>query len=184
MTRFDSNKHHRRSIRLPDYNYASEGAYFVTICAFRKQHIFGELSDDNVLLNEFGEIVNEEWIKTPQIRPEVALDSFVIMPNHFHAILWILKTNDDKRGAQPCAPTDESAGLARPARSLGAIIAGFKSSVTIRINSIRETLGSPVWQRNYYEHIIRNEQSLNKLRQYILSNPARWVEDEYYQKPR
>ncbi len=124
-----------------------------------------------------GEIVHDEWLLTAIIRPSIELDAFIVMPNHFHAILVI--TDADGVGAHGCAPlqTPHSTSLYRPPKSLGSIVAGFKSTVTKRANQLRDTSGAPLWQRSFYDRIIRDEQSLNKARQYIIANPAQWPLD-------
>ena len=133
-------------------------------------------------LNELGEIVQEEWEKTPSIRAEIKADEFVVMPNHFHAIVVIadgIKSTDGANvGAHGRAPLQKPGALYRPPKSLGARVAGFKSAATKRINEHRDTPGAPVWQRNYYEHVIRNESKLNDIRSYIQTNPAKWAEDQ------
>ena len=167
----------RHSPRLKNYDYSLQGAYFITICTLNRKCIFGEITDDRMLLNANGEIVLKEWLKTPEIRHEIKMDEYVIMPNHFHAIVFI-----EGRGDRPVARPDgqnsipSETGRLKPA-SIGAFIGGFKSSVTLRINGIRQTPGVPVWQRNYYEHVIRNEDELNEIRQYILTNPVKWALD-------
>ena len=197
MPKYNANKHHRRSIRLKDHDYSHQGGYFVTICTHQHRCLFGDIASGDgangganggaVVLNGCGKIVEEEWLRTRQIRKEIEIDLFVIMPNHFHAIVFIINDNDiatpseHGRGAQPCAPTQEQPPrLYRPPRSLGSLIAGFKSITTKRINQLHETPGHPVWQRNYYETILRSEGMLNSRRQYILGNPGRWAEDDYY----
>ena len=183
-------KHRRRSIRLPGYNYTSPGAYFVTICTHQGKLLFGEVVDERVALNECGRIAHKEWLASERIRREIEMDTFVIMPNHLHGIVWIRETAD--------APTVEArdegshgvrargtrahgrAPLQRPPRSLGSFIAGYKSAVTARINRVRGTPGTPVWQRNYWEHIIRNDTSLNEIRAYIQNNPVRWDDDQLH----
>ena len=168
-TSYDPEKHRRRSIRLSNYDYSRAGAYFITVCTNGRELLFGEVIDDEVELNELGRIAAEEWLKSAQIRIEIELDTWVVMPNHVHGIVII--TDDLRRGDRPVAPSGP-----RP-RSLGAMVAGFKSAATKRINTMRDTPGASVWQRNYYEHVIRNESTLNRIRQYIADNPARWPED-------
>ncbi len=165
----------RRSIRLRDYDYAQSGAYFITVCAHQRQCLFGEIVDGKMQINPFGEIVKEEWFKTAVIRPNVTLfdDEFVIMPNHIHGIIWIV---DDVGARRRRAPTLERFG--KPVSgSIPTIVRAFKSAVTRRINALRGTPGAPVWQRNYYEHVIRNEPALHHIREYIATNPARWAVD-------
>ena len=172
-------KHRRRSIRLPDHDYTSPGAYFVTICTHQGELLFGEVVDDVVVLNEYGQVAHEEWQASEDIRREIELDAFVIMPNHSHGIVWIRETDDDPAvglhnvGAHGRAPP-------RLPRSLGSFIAGYKSAVTSRINRLRGMPGARVWQRNYYENIIRNDAALERIREYIQHNPARWSEDRLH----
>ena len=129
-------------------------------------------------LNQYGEIVKDEWLKTSIIRPDIKLDEYIVMPNHFHGIVVI-----NPVGANSCSPLPLSAISTRPSmkpRSLSSIMAGFKSAVTKKINQIRNAPGTPVWQRNYYEHIIRNENALNNIRQYIINNPLSWHLDQLH----
>ncbi|NDJ75482.1 MAG: transposase [Chloroflexi bacterium] len=178
--RYDPDRHHRRSIRLKGYDYAHEGAYFVTICVFEHECLLGEVVNGVVELSEFGSVVEREWLHTPDIRPQVDLDYFVIMPNHIHGILVI--NDDGPVGAYCNTPlqTTDQTRLQSPSQTVGAMVRGFKAAVTKRVNIMRESPGAPFWQRNYYEHIIRNEQSLYTIRHYVATNPARWAEDRYY----
>ena len=181
-TRYDPDRHHRRSIRLPGYDYTQPGAYFVTICTHQQEPLFGNVVNGAMVLNEYGQIVEEEWRNTTQLRPYVTLDAHVVMPNHFHGIIWIACDNTGRgtarRGTTRRAPTAEQFG--KPvAGSLPTIVRAFKSAVTKRINELRGTPGAPVWQRNYYEHIVRTERTLDAIRQYVTGNPARWALDRY-----
>lgn len=188
--KFDPDIHHRRSIRLRDYDYTRGNVYFVTICAWQRECLFGEVVNGAMRLNAYGEIVQQEWSLTAALRDYVMLDEFIVMPNHCHAVLMI----DDCRGTA-CrahgvdggidegtarrAPTVESFG--RPVTgSLATIVRSFKSAVSKRVNVLRDNPGVPVWQRNYYERVIRDEQELAAIRQYIVNNPAKWAEDENY----
>ena len=227
---FNSEKHRRRSIRLPGYDYSQPGAYFVTICTLNRACLFGDIVNGVMRLNPMGCMVQECWMAIPQHFPHVVLDAFVVMPNHVHGILVIVeKTNAGTPhpaeamhsveathsvgamrsvgathdvGATHSAGAMRSVGTPHPAeamRSVGAthasplqndntptrprgpkrqsiasIVGSFKSAVTKCINEYRGTPGAPVWQRNYYEHIIRTEESLNRIREYILQNPLRW----------
>lgn len=162
--------HHRRSIRLVDYDYRLPGAYFITLCANEHRMVFGKIKTGIMQLNQAGEIVREEWLRTAEIRKEVELDTFVVMPNHFHAIVWLVRAHGvrpEKSGRTPSTRT-------RLPQSLGSMVAGFKCVVTRRINEMNRTPGASVWLRNYYEHIIRNEEELNGVRQYIIDNPTNW----------
>ncbi len=178
----DPQFHHRGSIRLKEYDYSQPGGYFVTLCTHRRECILGDVADGDVHLNQFGEIVKEEWLRTGQIRPEITMDEFMVMPNHMHGIIMIRNDIPNKSvGAHRCAPQDRAhihAPLRREPKTLGSIIAGFKSVVTHRINLLRKTPLTPIWQRNYYEHIIRDEDDLNRIHQYIIDNPMKWDGDE------
>ncbi len=172
-------RHHRRSIRLREYDYSQPGAYFVTICTHGRVHLFGEVVGGEMHLSPWGEIVREEWFRTAEIRANVLLydHEFVVMPNHIHGIVRIVDV--PVVGAQRrCAPTNSNRPHVDPG-SLGAIVRSFKSIVTRRINRLRGTIGAPVWQRDYYEHIIRNERTLEIIRRYIVYNPLRWHLDRY-----
>lgn len=175
--KFNPDIHRRRSIRLKHYDYSRSGTYFVTVCTRERECLFGEVVDSKVVLSPYGQIVQEEWIKTSEIRKEIGLDLFVVMPNHLHGIVFIHNDRQGPVGAHGRAPLRNNGSQRKP-RSLGSFIAGFKSVVTKRINVIRETPAVPVWQRNYYEHIIRNENELICTAEYVLNNPACWTEDE------
>jgi len=169
---YDPEKHHRRSIRLKGWDYRNSGAYFVTLVAHERELLFGEMVGDEVRLSEFGEIARDEWLASPNIRREIQLDVFVVMPNHIHGIVWIVSDDVGATGRSPLPPPHGPAS-----KSLGSFIAGYKSVVTKRINQIRGTPGIPVWQRNYYDRIIRSERELDAIRRYIQNNPSRWAED-------
>jgi len=177
MTATDKPLPARKSIRLDGYDYTQHGAYSITICTEGRVALFGEIVDEVMTLNTVGCIVDDEWQKTPSIRPSVILDECVVMPNHVHAILFFIDDSNDSGRAHGCAPLQRPPTLQRPSRSLGSLIAGFKSATTSKINRLREMPGVKVWQRNYYERIIRNEDELIGLRQYINLNPQNWLRD-------
>ncbi|GAB4364788.1 MAG: transposase [Elainellaceae cyanobacterium] len=170
--KYDPAKHHRQSIRLKGYDYSSSGVYFITLCTHQRQCLFGEIVAGETQLNLYGEIVAEEWQRTPEIRANFAIDNWVVMPNHFHGIVII--ENPDRslsfRRAHSSAPLRDQ--LHRRPQSLSSFVAGFKSITTKRINTIRNAARTPVWQRNYYEHIIRDQDSATTIRQYIQNNPS------------
>ena len=168
--KYDPHKHTRHSFRLQGYDYTQQGMYFVTICTFQRECLLGAMENKKMVVSQIGRIVEEEWLNTPLLRSNVSLDTFVVMPNHFHGIIAITSTG---RGAARRAPTVERFG--KPvARSLATIIRSFKSATTKRINEIRDTPGQPCWQRNYYEHVIRGEEELTRARTYIIMNPLSW----------
>jgi putative transposase len=179
-TRFDPKKHHRRSIRLQGYDYSQAGAYFVTIIAYQRECLFGEIVDGELELNDFGKIADECWRAIPEHFPFVELGAYVVMPNHVHGIIVITDVGAHVGAQQCCAPTraptttDHKINV-KPG-SLGAIVRSFKSAVSYRINKEHNATG--IWQRNYYEHIIHNADEANRIHLYIESNPARWDEDD------
>ncbi len=181
-----NSKWNRRSIRLPGYDYTQPGAYFITICSYQFQHIFGSVIDDRACLSDFGRIIEEEWHKSPQVRPYLRMDDLSIMPNHFHGVVWI--TQATRTQTTPSLTNLAAFPIKREFRlvsgSLGAFVGGLKSAITSRINLARNLpSATPVWHRNYYEHIIRRTESLNRIRCYIRENPKRWTLDRYHPSP-
>ena len=147
----------RRSIRLPDYDYSNAGAYFVTICTDRRRCILGEVVGETNVTSPIGEAVAQIWQSLPDRFPAIEIDAWVIMPNHLHGILGITESPS--------------------AKPLGQLIGAFKVMSTSRVNAIRRTPGSMLWQRNFYEHVVRTEADLARIREYIAMNPARWGDD-------
>lgn len=178
--KYDPNKHHRRSIRLKGYDYSQPGAYFVTICAYQRQCIFGKIIDGQMCLNQYGEIVAETYQWLCQHYSHLYTDKWIIMPNHFHAIMVI--TDQPCKGVSRNAPTGN---LLRPIikpKPLGRLIGALKTVSTKKINILRDAPGTPLWQRNYYEHIIRNQDAIDKIREYIINNPLSWEIDQLHPK--
>ena len=171
--------HRRREQRLPDYDYRSAGAYYLTLCTYNRRHLFGVIKGERVRLSPFGYIVEHEWRRSEVIRSEVHLDEYIIMPNHMHAIVFLTGEADHELhvGATGRSPLRRSGP--KP-RSLGALIGGFKSSVTRRIRQLSKNSDITVWQRNYYERVIRHNTELKHIRRYIRTNPTRWQEDRLY----
>jgi REP element-mobilizing transposase RayT len=173
QNRMEKSSHdlHRRSIRLPRFDYAQPNAYFITICTAGRRCLFGSIVGKEMHLNAFGKIVEEEWLRTIQIRREIVLDEYVVMPNHLHGIVVI--QHDSGAEGDRRSPLRNS-GPRR--RSLGSFVGGFKASTTRRIKEIQR-MSCSIWQRNYYEHIVRSEKSLDAIRAYIIGNPANWRTD-------
>lgn len=179
--KYDPTKHHRRSIRLKGYDYSQVGAYFVTLCTENRESLFGRVDDDEMCVNDFGMIATEFWDQIPHRFPGVELDEFVVMPNHVHGIIVITENPAGAIwvGANPVGAIHESPlQTQRRKMLLSKIIGYFKMNTAKRINAARDTAGTQVWQRDYYEHIVRDEHELSRLREYIANNPARWAEDE------
>lgn len=164
---------HGRLPRLRWHDYSATATYFVTLNVFGRVPLFGSVRGQGVVLNEYGTIAEEEWRRCKDLRSEVDLGAFVIMPNHLHGIVTIAphavtRNRTDRVGTNAHRPA-----LHRCPRSLGALVAGFKSSATKRINLLRNSPGATVWQRNYHEHVIRNDKDLAAISEYILNNPLK-----------
>ncbi|HQV26846.1 MAG TPA: transposase [Thermoflexales bacterium] len=159
---FDPRRHHRRSIRLRNYDYAQAGAYFVTLCEHERECLFGEISLGGPMQYSMaGEIVAEQWLWLEEHFVQVELDAWQVMPNHFHGILLLMDR--------------DTLGVRR--KPLGQLIGAFKTTSAKRINQLRGTPGAPVWQRDFFEHVIRGPHSLERIRRYIELNPSRWAND-------
>ena len=195
MKRDNPNIHHRRSIRLKGYDYSQPGLYFITICIKNRKCYFGKivvgasLVDAQMILNDPGKMVKNEWLKLPQRFTNIKLHEYVIMPNHFHAILEIVVDPcgrpkwhgqfEKKRQPQGIAPT----GIATTNKTIGEMIGAFESITTVEyIRGVKNDNWQPfdgkLWQRNYWEHIIRNENEYNRIAQYIIDNPIKWKNDK------
>jgi REP element-mobilizing transposase RayT len=169
--KFDPQKHHRHSIRLKDYDYSQTGAYYVTIDVQNRECLFGEILNNEIIMSEAGMMVVEQWNALPQRFPNIELDIYQIMPNHFHGMVIV----------EPVGAGLVPAPVKKPA--LGDIIGAFKSITTHEYilgvdNKHWPQFYKRLWQRNYYEHVVRDEKDLNRIRDYIQSNPANWDKDE------
>ena len=177
----DSKDHHRRSIRLKDYDYAQPGGYFVTIVTQSRKCLFGEIVEAEMQLNDAGQMVEAVLNNFPKHYSRVECDAFVVMPNHVHAVIVLVGAGPRARSA----PTGQPQGVAptiKTSLSLPDVVHRFKTLTTkqyidgVKQYGWRHFVGR-LWQRNYFEHVIRDEASLNRIRQYILDNPARWEYD-------
>ena len=181
--KFDPQKHHRHSIRLKEYDYTQPGGYFITMVTYQREHLFGEIENEEMKLSKFGLAAKQQWEKLPKRFSNIEIGAFVIMPNHVHGIIRII----ERRGT---AGTSETLGSNSSRRaqteafqkpvpsSIPTIVRSYKSAVSYRINLMRGTDGVPVWQRNYYEHVIRDHEDWDRIERYIETNPSRWAEDE------
>lgn len=154
---------YRRSVRLRDCDYCGPADYFITICSFGKRCTFGECSNGEVRLSRLGQFVDEQWRKIPEIRPGVTLDTFQVMPNHFHGVLFLPAESDSPIRQQ-----------------LSNVIKGFKSAVTSNARAVTGNAQLVVWQRGFYDHVIRTERALRRIRAYIEDNPWNWNDDPYH----
>lgn len=179
---YDFNKHPRHSLRLKGYDYSQPGGYYITICTQGRRRLFGEVAGQQMILGDAGRMIDRWWSQMPHKFPNITLDEYVTMPDHFHGIIII--NNDVDDGGVPLVGTlnadntSDRAGT-RPAPEVGDIIGAFKSLTTNEyIHNVRENgwvpLDGKLWQRSYWEHIIRDEREMDIKRQYIIDNPTRW----------
>jgi len=183
---FDSGRHHRHSIRKAGYDYTLPGAYFVTVCSRGKVSLFGDISGDVMQLNQIGHLITMCWLALPRLFPFINLDEWILMPNHLHAII-VIAEHGSRVNAQSNTDTlytrvnteDKSPKPAHGAvsGSLAAVISNFKSISTRKVNANMGNTGSQIWQRGYYDRIIRNAVELDAIRRYIRRNPANWARD-------
>jgi REP element-mobilizing transposase RayT len=182
------NKYRIQSSRLQGWDYSQNGAYFITICSHNREHLFGYIEAETMVLSAFGQIVKREWGKSFGIRLELFCDVFVIMPNHLQAIVRIENDNlgfvgvVDTHGRAYLQPQqNQRTGVAyRRPKSISSFVAGFKSSVTKQINELRQTPKLPVWQARFHDHIIRNDHEYQHIYNYIKNNQANWKNDTFF----
>ena len=171
----DEISHRRRSIRLRGYDYSQEGTYFVTLCTQNREHLFGEIVEGKMELNASGKNVADCWQQIPCHFPDAELDEWVVMPNHVHGIVVVAGTNTvgvknfSPLQNSPQCPHQHPTGTSR---TIGSIVRGFKIGVTKWYR--QQSIDSIIWQRNYWEHIVRNEIEMDSIRHYIVNNPEKW----------
>jgi putative transposase len=197
--KYNPDIHHRRSIRLKGYDYSQEGYYFITVCANENKCLFGEIENGVMNLNCAGKMIDYQWNDLARRFRHIELDEYIIMPNHFHGIIIVGATlvvapiTDNIRAGTRPAPTCEPTGAAptiKPTKTMGYptigdMVGAFKSITSYEyINGVKINNWKPfdgkLWQRNYYEQILRNETSLRHIREYIVNNPYQWQQDELY----
>ncbi len=199
-TTYNPNFHHRKSIRLKGYDYSRPGLYFITICVQNRACLFGHIENGKMILNHAGQLVENEWLKISQRFPNVRLHQYVVMPNHFHAILQIVTNppvgatlvvaHDDVVAHDKSAQQTHNRATTRVAptgknNTLGDMVGAFQSIVTVEyIRGVKNLEWKPfngkLWQRNYWEHIIRNDNSYQRISNYIQNNPLNWMDDKFY----
>lgn len=190
MNVYNPDKHHRRSIRLEGYDYSQEGLYFITLCCKDRLHLFGHITDGIMHLNPIGEIADSEWLNSPNVRDNIVLHEHIIMPNHLHGIIEITKSKAGK---------EDNIGFTSPKQTIGSIVRGYKIATIKRIKNYMEEMGGEdkggkggkgelqfaptapikIWQRNYYEHIIRDKRAYHNISNYIINNPSKWDKDTF-----
>ena len=188
MKRYNPNIHHRRSIRLKGYDYSQAGLYFVTIVTQNRENLFGEIQNGKMILNDAGNMIEKLWGETPNHFANIKLHEYIIMPNHIHEIIEITPVGSDsisarntadsisKRAEMDSAPTGNFGDIPK-------IIQSFKRHTTIEyIKMVKQNKLPPfdkrIWQRNYWEHIIRNENEYQRIARYIIDNPIKWENDK------
>jgi putative transposase len=186
---FNLNSHKRKSIRLKGYDYSKQGLYYITICCHGIQCYFGKIVNNEMILNEYGKIANDEWIKLSERFQNFELNIFQIMPNHMHGIIVLSNVGAPLAGAPDDANATSLKGAAvNPAPTVtmpkvGDIVGAYKSLVAngcLEIFKTKNEIMGKLWQRNYYEHIIRNDKSYQRIYDYILNNPANWKQDKLF----
>ena len=188
MERYNPEIHHRRSIRLKDYDYSQEGAYFVTICTAEGKEIFGEVKNSQMYMTPQGEIASTIWFTLPQRFPGIELDSFVVMPNHVHGIL--VRTERFPPSTREATTQNKTVNRqsnmklyrTSPYRSqmLNEIVRTFKGATSYYVRCSDESMKGFGWHREFFERIIRNTRELDALREYIQNNPAKWELDKMH----
>ena len=178
-TSYNREIHHRRSVRLKGYDYSLAGAYFVTICTQNRECMFGKIHNAKMILNDAGRMVEWWWEKLNDKFENIETDAFVVMPNHFHGIILI---QNDIVGADPCVCPEPKPG-AHTGAPLHTVIQWFKTMTTNDyIRGIKQRRWPPfekrLWQRNYYERVVRDDPEMHRVREYVTGNPAGWLEDE------
>ena len=172
----------RKSNRVKEYNYSTAGYYYVTICTYNRKELFGYIEDSRMVLNEYGKAIEKIWKEIPDHYPNIELDEFIVMSNHIHGIIFVERrglihqTLNASKGVINHAPTKQWGLMCNPNITLGKIIRHFKAKCTRLIRN--QGYAEFQWQRNYYEHIVRNDDDLNRTRTYIKNNPMQWDDDE------
>lgn len=171
-------RHNRQSNRWQVHDYAAGGTYFVTVCTEGRVCLFGEVRDGRMYSNASGLIVEQEWMGTGVIRPDVDIDVFAVMPNHLHGLVTITPpaTSIAVWDAETSRRAHSGVPLRRP-RSLSSIVGQFKATSTRTINELRGTPGAKVWQRGFHDRMVRNDEEFDRIASYIVTNPDRWMDD-------
>jgi REP element-mobilizing transposase RayT len=187
--KFNPDIHYRKSIHLKNYDYSQAGLYFITICTENRHCLFGTIQNDTMVLNDAGNMIAIQWYELPNRFPSVVLHEYIVMPNHFHGIIESVGAIPcgcpDRAGTSPAPIIVSDRAGARPASTIGEVVGAFKSlSTNEYIKNVKQnnwqSFAGKLWQRNYYEHIIRKEESYLKIAEYIQNNPLKWQEDKYY----
>ncbi len=168
------NKYRIETTRLRNWNYASDGSYFITICTKGHTPVLGEIQCGTMQLNQFGRIAEQCWFDLPNHYPNLTLDAFCIMPDHLHGIMIINNTAIVETGLKPVSTTDPVTKPNSNNHGIFEFIRAFKTFSTRRMNELDNTAGKSRWQSRFHDHVIRNEQELHRIRQYIMNNPTKW----------
>ena len=174
----NGNRFYQKNIRWKGYDYSLQNAYCITICTYQKQLWFGKIINNEMVLNQFGMIAEQEWLKIPNHRPYVILYEYVVMPNHFHGIFEIKRETSDNICFKPKEVTgNHMKDISPRPESVSTIIGSYKSAVTREINKISTGFA---WQTRFYDRVIRNHEEYTRLGEYIMANPENWEKDEHY----
>ena len=181
---FDPRIHHRRSIRRPDYDYSADGGYFVTICAHNRSCLFGAVVNGRVMLSDAGRMIGSVWQDLPNHCPGIELDEFIVMPNHVHGVIHLRDPDGNARvtRSEPTRCGRDASPNGTGDGTLGRIVQRFKSTTTtLYVDGVKRhgwpRFSGHVWQRDYFDHAIRSDPSLDRIRDYIRTNPQRWGDD-------
>ena len=167
----------RNSMRYPGYDYTQAGAYFVTFCVHRGRMLFGTIHDHEMSFNPLGQIADACWVEFAKRHPEVLVDAYVIMPNHVHVLLWILIDSGEVRAGAPVKARRFGEAIAG---SVSTLIGAYKGAVTQNAANQGLMPQDKLWQRGFWDNIVRGEQDLHGIRDYISTNPARWIDDQLH----
>jgi len=170
--------YYRRSLRLRKHHYARGGVYFVTLCARERECLFGEITGVEMRLSDCGKIIRDEWLHTETTRQNVLLDAYVIMPNHIHGVIILTSGIAAEKRRPTWFNADLERARAAVPDSVAAVLTQFKSITTQRIRALTEARTETVWQDQHTEQRIWSEQILERIREYIASNPTLWDQDE------
>lgn len=171
------NKYRIPSARKNEWDYATSGVYFITICTEGRAYLFGEIENGEMKLSPIGNIIQQEWNKSFEIRRELFCDTFIILPNHLHAIVRIDNDGVETHGH---ASLQKNGIAYRSSKSISSFVAGFKSAATKRVNEWCNTPGKSLWQSRFYDHIIRDSYEYINIQNYILENPLNWLQDDLF----
>jgi len=173
------NRYRIETTRLKNWDYSSNGHYFITVCTKKRECFLGKIENNEMILNDYGKIVETCWFDLPNHYHNLRLDKFIVMPNHFHGIM-IVDNSIVETGLKPVSTITNNMDDTKKRHGLFEFVRALKTFSSRRINELRNSPGMPVWQPRFHDRIIRNENELNRIREYIVNNPHNWVKDDNY----